>query len=141
MRDTHPPSSQGSQRQKILKSFVNTQGLATFMRVTSVFFVFPKYFTFIVLKIIFNHPRCPETSLPWSRLQAQTSRGALYWFALIPEPSGTRPSSACSCLQRGGSETGSTCPGASFSADRPTWPPTHRSPALKCRAQGMQPQP
>lgn len=64
MRDTHPPLSQrhkmlqnGSQRQKMLKSFVNTQGLDTSMWVASVFFIFPKYFTFTVLKTIFHHPK------------------------------------------------------------------------------------
>ena len=125
MGDTHLPSSWDSQRQKMLKSFVNTQGLDKSMWVASISFISPKYFTFTILKIILIIQKCPEISLPQSQLQAQTGTGAPLWSVLIPEPSGNRPSSACSCLQKGGPERGSTCP---WPLSAETGPPQPRSP-------------
>lgn len=64
--DTYLPSLWDSQRQKMLKSFVNTQGLDKSMWVASIVFISPKYFTFTILKIILIIQKCPEISLPRS---------------------------------------------------------------------------
>lgn len=126
--DTYLPSLWDSQRQKMLKSFVNTQGLDKSMWVASIVFISPKYFTFTILKIILIIQKCPEISFPRSQLQAQTGTGAPFWFVLIPEPSGNRPSFACSCLQRGGPERGSTCPWPLSAEAGPPHPVPTRSP-------------
>ena len=132
MRDTHPPLSQrhkmlqnGSQRQKMLKSFVNTQGLATSMWVASVFFIFPKYFTFTVLKTIFHHPKMSRNFTSLVPSPSSDREGCPLLVCTHSRASWNQTSSACSCLQRGGPERGSTCPGAHM----PAHPPQPSTPA------------
>lgn len=131
--DTYLPSLWDSQRQKMLKSFVNTQGLDKSMWVASIVFISPKYFYYF--KNNFNHPKMSRnftsSVTSWKfhfQLQAQTGTGAPFWFVLIPEPSGNRPSFACSCLQRGGPERGSTCPWPLSAEAGPPHPVPTRSP-------------
>ena len=91
----------------MLKSLVNTQDLAISMWLESPFL----QKSFNIFKMIVIVTKCPESSLSQSQCQAQTWTDVPFWFALIPEPSGNRPSSACPCLQRQGPEEGALASG------------------------------
>lgn len=98
----------------MLKSLVNTQDLAISMWLESPFL----QKSFNIFKMIVIVTKCPESSLSQSQCQAQTWTDVPFWFALIPEPSGNRPSSACPCLQRQGPEEGALASGGGGRACR-----------------------